>query len=179
FLQNSFNFDENLLNKLAPNRWAHWGMWNSFYPTDFPVHDFVLFLQKSILEFLFYPERLKRVIDNVVRTKDKNPFTLSELFENVTNSIFEEVLKDEIIIINSFRRNLQRAYVEKLGEVLLSEKYPNDAKSLSRYELTKVKDKIEKKIDKIEDLDTKAHLIELKEKIKKFLESSLTIEVKY
>ncbi|MEO0254748.1 MAG: zinc-dependent metalloprotease [candidate division WOR-3 bacterium] len=179
FLQNSFNFDENLLNKLAPNRWAHWGMWNSFYPTDFPVHDFVLFLQKSILEFLFYPERLKRVIDNVVRTKDKSPFTLSELFENVTNSIFEEVLKDEITIINSFRRNLQRAYVEKLGEVLLSEKYPSDAKSLSRYELTKVKDKIEKKIDKIEDLDTKAHLIEIKEKIKKILESSLTIEVKY
>jgi len=180
FSEKSFKFNRELLNKLAPNRWAHWGMWNTFYPTDFPVHSYVQMVQRSILEILFYPDRLRRIIDNEVRTQDKNPFRLSEFFEKITHAIFEEVLKQNPSNINSFRRNLQRIYTEKLGEILLKPYYPSDAKSLSRYELEKVKNRIENVLKRKKfDLYTEAHLKELKEKIKKYLEASITLPAKY
>jgi len=180
FSEKSFKFDIELLNKLAPNRWAHWGMWNSFYPTDFPLHLYVQMIQKNILDLLFYPDRLRRIIDNEVRTKDRNPFKLSEFFERMSYAVFEEILKDKPSDINSFRRNLQRMYTEKLGEVLLKSGYPYDASSLSRYELEKLKSKIEDLLKREKfDLYTQAHLRELQEKIKKYLEASINLPFKY
>ncbi len=177
FNKNAFKFDKDLLNKLAPNRWAHWGMWSQFYPTDFPIHNYVMLVHRVIINLLFTTERLRRIIDNEIRSS--KPFKLSELFENVTYAVWEEIMGKNVMNINSFRRNLQRIYIDKLSDILLSKNYPGDAKSLSRYELEKIYKKIDiaLKHGKI-DLYTKAHLKEIREKIKRVLEASISIIIK-
>ncbi|MEN3046051.1 MAG: zinc-dependent metalloprotease [Candidatus Hydrothermales bacterium] len=174
FSKEAFKFDGKLLNKLTPNRWVHWGMWETLFPIDFPIHEYVLSIHKRFLDLIFYPSRLQRIVDNKVKTEETKPFELSELFETITNSIFEEIFLVENV--NSFRRNLQRVYVEKLGEILLSASYPQDARSLSRYELKRIGAKIEQLVDNTKlDLITRIHLSEIKEKIKRYLEASLVL----
>ncbi|MEN3045214.1 MAG: zinc-dependent metalloprotease [Candidatus Hydrothermales bacterium] len=174
FSKDAFKFDGKLLNKLSPDRWVHWGMWETLFPIDFPIHSYVLSIQRRFLDLIFYPPRLHRIVDNRVKILEEKPFELTELFESLTQTIFEEIFLVTPENVNSFRRNLQKIFTEKLGEILLGKFYPQDANSLSRYELQKIKTKIEQIIDNKElDQITKAHFIELKEKIKRYLEASL------
>ena len=51
---------------------------------------------------------------------------------------------------------------------------PADAKSLARYHLQRIADKIEKGLSAAQDDTTKAHLVECRERIKRVLEANYT-----
>ncbi|NIV20433.1 MAG: hypothetical protein GWN54_07375, partial [Gammaproteobacteria bacterium] len=58
FDEDAFRFDPTTLNKLAPNRWSHWGM-GSLYsgPIEFPVAGLVEAVQTNLLVSLLHPIR--------------------------------------------------------------------------------------------------------------------------
>ena len=142
--ENVFNFDSDLLNKLAPEREHDFrgNVWR-MSRIDYPIHDYVRWIQTGTLYRLHHPRIFARVRDNELKYPDgEDIFTLTELFQNVTYSIWSELNNKKNI--NSFRRDLQKSHVEILSIILLNEKsyFHSDAIALARANLQKINDNI-------------------------------------
>ncbi len=176
FQPNALPFPASLLNKLGIEQWWHWGMdpFNLERP-DYPVHDQILRIQRRVLNRLFHPVILARLVDMEVTMKE--PFRLSELFERLTRAIWSEVMGTHPRPINSVRRNLQRAHLQILLQLLLQPPSgtPEDARTLSRYELERLRDSIAKAIPRLTDATTKAHLKETLARIERALRASVQV----
>lgn len=132
---------------------------------------------------LLSPARLSRMIDNEVRMPSGQPYRLGEMMRALTNAIWTEL--DSARDIDSFRRNLQRIYLENLTTLLLSGEagllsmpVPEDARSLARLELSRISDQIDNVLDGSADgleRATRAHLAESGARIERALEASLTM----
>jgi hypothetical protein len=182
FSPNAFAFDAALLNKLAPSRWADWSEPFSLQ-VDFPLHGIVNSLQTALLRSLLDNARLNRMVENTARvTRASDAYTIAELFGTLNNSIWAELAASPQNI-NSFRRNLQRSYVSEMTRVLMTERTllgpvpaPEDARSLARYELTQLSDRIGRALATGAALDatSRAHLLETKVRIDRALNASVS-----
>ncbi|MDX1741569.1 MAG: zinc-dependent metalloprotease, partial [Rhodothermales bacterium] len=185
FAEDAFEFDAELLNKLAPNRLSHWGTGYTATPVDFPIHSLVASSQSWILDLLLDNGRLTRMIDNSVRAPGGDTYTVSELLSKLTSEIWAEV-QSSPRMANSFRRNLQRMYVDHLTRIMLdirptprSRPAPEDARSLARLELTELSARIGTALQTPSlDRTMKAHLMESKVRIDEALDVTFTIDAK-
>ena len=197
FAPDAFQFDPEMLNKLAPNRWAHWGVGWFTVPVEVEIHRAVLTVQSNILEQLLHPVRLTRMIDNELRVTDPaDILTVAELFATLTRAIWQE-LWESPVHIRSIRRNVQRAYTGQLIRLLLewfpqpsgagmrmpsmaqpAVRVPEDARSLARLELTRIVDRIDRVLQN-PDLDTltRAHLLETRARIRRALQASVQMTI--
>ncbi|MCL6753732.1 zinc-dependent metalloprotease [Nostoc sp. CCCryo 231-06] len=174
FAEDALSFSPELLNKLAPSRWRHWGSSPQVGRLDFPIHDLVLFMQGSVLRDLFSGDRLSRLKDIELKTKSGNALTLPELFDTLQSGIWTEVIKPkgQPMKIASLRRGLQREYLDILtGMVLRKEYVPEDARTLAWYKLKQLDEKL--KGVNSDDEYTKAHILETRDRIEKVLNAPL------
>jgi hypothetical protein len=174
FAEDALSFPPELLNKLAPSRWRHWGSSPRTGRLDFPIHDWVLYMQSSVLWDLLSSDRLSRLKDIELKTGRDQALSLPELFDTLQNDIWTEVLKPngKPIVISSLRRGLQRQYVDKLtAMVLRKERVPEDARTLAWYKLKQLNEKL----DGLSSNDeyTKAHLLETRDRITKILNAEV------
>lgn len=185
FEEDSFRFDPELLNKLAPNRFSHWGTGFVTLPVDYPLSSYVLMVQRSLLEELLAPPRLWRMIDNEARVAGgTEAYRASELFATLSAAIWSELgASGAARPVGLFRRNLQRAHTEQLVDLLMdtpggfpTATTPEDGRSLARRELRQVSERIERALgsDGPDDM-TRAHLEESKARIDRALEASLQL----
>jgi glycosyltransferase involved in cell wall biosynthesis len=192
FDEDAFAFDPERLNKLAPNRVSHWGSDPSLR-IDYPVHDYVSLVQNRVLGDLLHPARLKRMIDTAVRMPaGQEPYRPRELMSTLTDAIWSELgtAPGEARPVNSFRRNLQRTYTERLTALMLDtttwitisrsgigqERAPEHVRSLARMELESLSQRIDRALRNGGGLnaDTEAHLRETKVRIDRALDASVT-----
>ncbi len=174
FAEDAFNFSPELLNKLAPSRWRHWGSNPQVGRLDYPIHDLVLFMQNMVLYDLLSSDRLSRLKDIELKSKSGEALTLPELFNTLQDSIWTEVLKpkDKDIEISSLRRGLQRKYLDILANMVLRKvNVPEDARTLAWYKLRQLGEKIDDVNS--DDEYTKAHLLETRQRISKVLNAPL------
>ncbi|MEH1850522.1 MAG: zinc-dependent metalloprotease [Nostoc sp.] len=174
FAEDALNFSPELLNKLAPSRWRHWGTSVQVGRLDFPIHDLVLFMQGSVLRDLLSSDRLSRLKDIELKTPEGKALTLPELFDTLQSGIWTEVIKPKgkLMKITSLRRGLQRQYLDILtAMVLRKESVPEDARTLAWYKLKQLDQKL--KGVNSEDEYTKAHLLETRDRIEKVLNAPL------
>ncbi|QKQ76023.1 zinc-dependent metalloprotease [Nostoc sp. TCL240-02] len=174
FAEDALNFSPELLNKLAPSRWRHWGSSPQVGRLDFPIHDLVLLMQGSVLRDLLSGDRLSRLKDIELKTKAENALTLPELFDTLQSGIWTEVIKPKgkPMKIASLRRGLQRQYLDILTNMVLRKEYvPEDARTLAWYKLKQLDEKL--KGVNSEDEYTKAHLLETRDRIEKVLNAPL------
>ncbi|MGB3756754.1 MAG: zinc-dependent metalloprotease [Rivularia sp. (in: cyanobacteria)] len=174
FAEDAFNFSPELLNKLAPSRWRHWGSNPQVGRLDYPIHDLVLFMQNMVLYDLLSSDRLSRLKDIELKSKSGEALTLPELFNTLQDSIWTEVLKskDKDIEISSLRRGLQRKYLDILANMVLRKvNVPEDARTLAWYKLRQLGEKLDDA--KSDDEYTKAHLLETRQRISKVLNAPL------
>ena len=73
----------------------------------------MLRLQSSVLNRLLVPDRLNRMIESTA-LHGSNTYTIVDLFGDLKNGIWNNGVAD------LYQRNLQRAFVDKMGEVLAS-----------------------------------------------------------
>jgi hypothetical protein len=182
FSAGSFPFDPELLNKLAPNRFNHWGMGIQL-PVDFPAHSYVSLIQQVLLGELLAPPRLWRLIDNETRmAQGDRPYRVSDLFSNLTDAIWSELGEEgqPARSPDSFRRNLQRAHIRRLSSLLLNDggsgpvAAPEDARSLARQELKQLSARMGTLLAGSGlNAMTRAHLAESKARVDRVLEASL------
>lgn len=174
FAEDALSFSPELLNKLAPSRWRHWGSSPQVGRLDFPIHDLVLLMQGSVLRDLLSGDRLSRLKDIELKTPEGKALTLPELFDTLQSGIWTEVIqpKAKPIKIASLRRGLQRQYLDILTSMVLrKENVPEDARTLAWYKLKQLDEKL--KGVNSEDEYTKAHLLETRDRIEKVLNAPL------
>jgi hypothetical protein len=190
----AFKIAPRLLNKLAIERLPdlEGTVWQ-VERNDFPIHNLVLAIQSIPLNRLYSSVTLNRLNDMEARMggngsvtigrptdselplvqKDR-PFTMAEMFSGVRKAIWSELqTRGEV---SSFRRNLQRAHLQRLVElaVKLEPGVPEDARTMARADLTEIRRGIDASLvaGKIGPM-TRAHLDESKARINAALAAGL------
>ena len=114
-------------------------------------------------------------------------YTVSEFLAKLTTEIWTEVQNPSSPrTANSFRRNLQRMYVDHLTRIMLdvrptptSHPAPEDARSLARLELTELSGRIGQALQSSSlDRTMQAHLMESKVRIDEMLDVTMTVKAK-
>jgi hypothetical protein len=161
-------------------------------PLTFPVQDTILRYQNNILFALLNPENVQWIYDSEVHAAaDQELFTLPEMMDSLTKSIWSEVGNKDRLgtksntrepMISNMRRNVQRAYLGRLITVATDgedSSYPAVARTLAWMELKTLGDRIETVLtdNRAKQLDpyTMAHLEESRNRIRQALEASFTI----
>ncbi|MBE9037295.1 zinc-dependent metalloprotease [aff. Roholtiella sp. LEGE 12411] len=174
FAEDGLNFAPELLNKLAPSRWRHWGSNPLVGRLDYPIHDSVLLMQSALLRDLLSRDRLSRLKDIELKTQPGEALTLPELFNTLQTGVWTEVLKPtgKPLKIASLRRGLQREYLNILTAMVLRKEYvPEDARTLAWYKLRQLDDEL-KQVNSNDEY-TKAHILETRDRIEKVLNAPL------
>ncbi|GBO51845.1 hypothetical protein APA_2716 [Pseudanabaena sp. lw0831] len=198
FAADALKFSPDLLNKLAPSRWYHWGASPDFSSLDYPIHDRILSLQTFVLSDLLSSERLQRMRDTELKTTAGQALTLPELFDTLLQGIWTEVLQppNDLTQVSSLRRSLQRQHMNLLVNLALRNRLsldkidnfldfvvgiqtsnpPEDARTLAWHQLRQLRDRLTSVLrDRGDKLDTytKAHLEEASDRIAKAIDAKL------
>jgi Met-zincin/Domain of unknown function (DUF5117) len=178
FAPQAFQFTPQLLNKLDRERlWDPMNMAASFdAPQDMPIHETILGLQRGILDRVFHPIVLKRILDNELRyVNGTDRFRLDDLFGTVQQAVWADAQSSRgVVTINSHRRNLQREHLRKLLSMLLRDaSAPEDARTMSRHYLTQLKEALQDRVGRGGDVETRAHLQETIARIDEALRASM------
>ncbi|MBC1275936.1 zinc-dependent metalloprotease, partial [Nostoc sp. UCD121] len=145
FSDNAFSFSPQLLNKLAPSRWEHWGSLVPNNRLDYPIRENILKFQSTVLRSLLGSDRLNRLQDIELKTLPGEALSIPELFDTLQTGIWAEVLTPgEPKPISSIRRSLQREYLNILLEMMLgTTDTPEDGRTLAWYELRQLQKAID------------------------------------
>ena len=175
FGPDAFHWSPELLNKLAPERWVDF-TWSVFdvHRIDYPIHDRVLSIQRRPLDRFYDPTLLSRLQDLELRYEGDETFGMVDLFAGLRQAIWAELETGDSI--DSFRRNLQRAQLQKLIGLVLRPAWgtPEDARTLARADLQTIVAQIETRLEGSGlDAYSRAHLEETKARIEAALEAGL------
>ncbi|MGA2981954.1 MAG: zinc-dependent metalloprotease [Terriglobales bacterium] len=168
FSPSAFHFSPQLLNKLASPRFTDFTDFAALGKTrfDVPIHDMVLKLQTTVLDRLYHPVVLSRILDSEVSAKEPaGAFSVGLLFAELQDSIWAEAKAPGTSLnIDSYRRSLQRAHLRKLVAMVLHDAtVPEDAQTLARQNLTVLRTQLRATLAKpgvTMTLETRAHLNE-------------------
>ena len=122
-------------------------------------HRMLLGAQKNVLNHVLHPNVLMRLSDTALYGND---YKVEEMMADLSEAIFAA---DERGSINSYRRNLQTEYVERLIKISGLEKpskYDNFAKATALYELKEILDRVDSSRG---DRATKVHRFYLTDRI--------------
>lgn len=152
FRDDSFGLTNAILSRLTVDKWIDEGV-RSMGESTFPVHDRILGIQASTLTMLMNPTTLRRVYDNEqLVPKDQDALTLPEMLDKVQNEVWSELAgqaEGEVSArkprISSWRRNLQREYLERLIDLAIPTG-SNAAKPITSLALMQLKE-VKRKID--------------------------------
>jgi hypothetical protein len=198
FAEDAFNFPPDLINKLAPSRWWHWGSSPPIFSLDYPIYDRISIVQALVLSNLLSSDRLERIQNAELKYPSAEMLTMPELFETLQTGIWSEIMEKDpdSLEISTVRRGLQRRHLNILVNMVLRNpeivmsasnlldfivglqtfSAPEDARVLARYQLRNLNEQIErtlKKHHKKMDLETKAHLEDVSDRILKALDAPL------
>ena len=135
----AFEVDGALWRQAAPERrgFSHGGT-----TEDPKIHRAVLSAQKRVFDHLLNPTVLKRITDTELYG---NEYPLVEVFEDLTDAVFAADARGSV---NSFRRNLQVEYVDRLAMMASEEgasKYHSTAQALAVLTLSELRDQLASK----------------------------------
>jgi hypothetical protein len=175
FAPKAFHFSPQLLSKLNSERvWDvfNWGEFTA--PKNVLVHDAVLGMQARVLDRLFHPLVVKRVIDSELLTANGNRFRIGDLFSTIQNSVWAESSAAGPVTVNSYRRALQREHLKRmLGMLLKDASAPEDARTMARHYLSQLKGQTQGAAARATNVETKAHLIETAARIDEALRAQM------
>ncbi len=127
--------------------------------------DRILSSQRTVLSSLMRDGRLARMAEHVERTKasadGEAVYAPEELLADLTQGIWSE-LDGEAIVVDLYRRNLQRMHVNMLSEKVKRGGEANDVAALCHRELRRLQGKVGKAYGASKDRTTRAHLAQLK-----------------
>jgi hypothetical protein len=178
FAPRSFRFTAQTLNKLDRERlWDTMNMAGTFAaPQDLPIHDAILARQRAVLDRMFHPIVLKRIVDNELRyVNAADRFRLGDLFGSVQDAVWADAQATTgALAINSHRRSLQREHLKRLlGMLLRDASVPEDARTMARYYLAQLKTNLQGGVARAGNVETRAHLQETIARIDEALKASM------
>jgi hypothetical protein len=181
FAADALTVPQSVLQKMGSNRWNHWGSNTTFNGRlDFPYHEAVLGFQSSAMAQLLNPFRLARIRDGETKYGAANMVTIPELMGALTRAVWAEALTPAPRSTSAVRRDLQRAYLDQMTQVIVkpADRTPADARSVARMQLRDLNQRIGTALAAGAGLDpyTRAHLQESRARIEKALTAGLEAE---
>jgi hypothetical protein len=185
FGERAYRFRPALLSRLAADRWMHWGASPAADGRiDFPLHEWAMMQQGSLLGQLLDPAVLARIRDAELRAEPGEATVgLPELFSTLSAAIWSEVGagsrgRMRARNVASVRRDVQRLYLNALVQLAVSPApgTPEDARALARMTLAGLGGDIDRVLAVPRpDLDayTRAHLADARERISRALDAQL------
>jgi len=175
FSTDAFKFSPALLNKLAPERFGDFAgsLWE-MERLDYPIHRMVARIQNEALDKVYDPLILSRLQDLEVKYPvGAERFTMAELFAGIRTAVWAELAGPGEV--NSFRRSLQRAHVDRLIKLVVNppNNAPEDASTLARADLVTLNGKIQGALHRGHDALTRAHLEETQARIQAALDAGI------
>jgi len=134
---------------------------NPLLPTDYPVPQRLLDLQRAVLNQLMSDAVAARILDSVGKAdQPAAAFQLVELYERLNRDVWSELAQGGPI--SATRRELQRDHVNRMAGALLrpSPQARADARSLLRQQALRLQAQLNKALAQPQTLDaaTRAHL---------------------
>jgi len=134
---------------------------NPTLPTDYPVPQRLLDLQRAVLAQLMSDAVAARILDNVGKAERPDAaFQLSELYGRLNRDIWSELAQGGDI--SATRRELQREHLNRVSAVLLriSPQTRADARSLMRVQALQLQTQLDKALKRkgAMNAETRAHL---------------------
>ena len=134
---------------------------NPALPTDYPVPQRLLDLQRAVLNQLMSDAVAARILDSVGKAdRPEAAFQLSELYARLNRDIWSELAKGGNI--SATRRELQREHLNRVANSLLrpSPQARADARSLLRVQAQQLQVQLDKALKRRAPMDaeTRAHL---------------------
>ena len=170
-----------LLERLAPNRWSHWGMGPGGTFTgrqDYAWNDRVLAIQSVMLNGVTAAPLLARLREQETRSADA--YRLADHFDRLTRTLWGEVGGANPAAIRTLegphtRRELQRVFVDRMANMVADPPLgaPDDARALARLALTRVDARCARALAVAAPMgdNTRAHLLETRARSKRALEA--------
>jgi hypothetical protein len=124
--------------------------------------------QRSLIMRLVNETRVKRMAEQVTRDPSGS-YPPVQLLGDLTDGIFGE-LKESSVVIDLYRRNLQRTFVEHLTTFVREERPTSDLPALARGTLMDVQKQMPNAINNAKDEMTRLHLTDLTIRIRQALE---------
>jgi Met-zincin/Domain of unknown function (DUF5117) len=186
FAADALALSPELLNRMAQDRWSHWGLQTGFngpLRLDYNYNDRVFAIQNATLGALLSPNLLARLREG--ESHSAEPMKLSELFDRLTRAVWGEVGGGTAAAMKALegpgtRRDLQRAYVDRLTAMVASPPpgAPDDARALARLQLSRIDQRITTASGGKTALGdyTRAHFLETRARIKRALEAQRTTD---
>ncbi|WMN12465.1 zinc-dependent metalloprotease [Marivirga salinae] len=134
------------------------------------ITDRIKALQTRTLNSLFSADRVKRVLENEA-LNGNDAYKATQMMSDLRTGIFSELRTGKSI--DTYRRNLQKAYVEKLGELVKTEDEDirtTDIPSLSRGNLVALRAEINRGLARQSDQMSRYHLQDLVSRIDQILD---------
>jgi len=119
--------------------------------------------QKRVLNNLFEAGRLSRLVEAEATEGSVRTYTLIDLYTDVKAGVWSEIEAGQNI--DSYRRNLQRAYIEKMDALMKNPKDQSDVKAITRSMLKKLAQEIKDNISKQNHQISTFHLEDILERI--------------
>lgn len=141
---------------------------------DFSVSARALSIQKAVLARVLNPWAMARILGAPEKTADKDVFGLSELFDGLHASIWEELRKG--VEPTATRRGLQKEHLRQLITLVLKSGpvTPDDARALAREDLTALRAQLATASRRQGfSRETKAHIAECRATIEETLKASM------
>jgi len=198
FAPDALALSPDLVNRLAPDRWWHWGQTPLLSRIDYPIYDRIVSTQAFTLSNLLEGSRLLRLRDSELQQSGPDPFTLAELFDTLGQEIWSEVLNPSAAAtpISSLRQGLQRHHLNTLTSLVLRNHgsgegvttlldfvaqeatfgAPEEARVMARYQLRQLQAAIAQHLSRQGrqlDLATVAYLEDASDRIIKVLDAPL------
>jgi hypothetical protein len=185
FGEQAWDFPPDLLRRLAPDRWRHWGVAGATARADFPIHDWALAQQRALLAQLLDPVVLARIRDAELRAlPGESTLGIPEVLETLTRSVWAELglrpgaRQDHARNIRSVRRDVQRLHLNAMIAFVVAPPAgaPEDARALARATLADLARRLAHALEEDGgDLDayTRAHLVDSRERIARALDAQM------
>ena len=182
FARDAFDVPPELRNRLAPERWLHWGTPNPFdededIRLDYDLNDRVLAIQTALLDGLLSPRLLARLSE--AESHGPEAFTLAEMMDDLAGMIWSEVRKGgrelQALERPGTRRDLQRAHLDRLAAMVVEPApgLPGDARALARLQLERLDAQLGRALGRSGLGDyVRSHLVESRARIERALEAS-------
>jgi len=165
FSPKAFAMPSDLYNYLQVQR-RGFGLFGN--PEDPKIHDRVLNIQKTVLNYLLNPVVIQRITDSELYG---NQYKLSEVIADLTNAVFKDDLSAPV---NSFRQNLQAEYVNHLIQIFKADagsRYNYASQALAYNQLQNIEKMLTANVS--QDNDTKIHRQSILFRIKKAMETKI------
>jgi hypothetical protein len=184
FSPKAFDIPSPLLEKIGRDQYFDWGsnLFN-YGQQEYPFLSRVELIQTGMMNGLMAPALLSRIREQEHRSP--KPLKLADVFDQLTSSIMTELAPrggaQQLAALDTPmpRRELQRAYVDRLSEIVNSSPagMPEDAEALARLQLTRIGEASQRGLAAAapKSETVRAHLMELRARTKRALEAQRSL----